>query len=230
MRLSNLAIFLVLASAVSIGLQGCKWWDGDSSVTPSNIPEPKSRTPYPAKEPERYRAIVAVRAGEVVRRAAIAKDGTALRIEFELGTDRSLIMLRTDRVYVISDSKKIYTEKAPGTAFPAEEFISELTSRLLHRRENAEIEALGYENELAKYRVVVNGSETSESIVYVDEKLGMPVVREFYSINGELKELTYRMELQEVSLEVDRNLFQVPKDYKKVAAAEFYRLTRNPGK
>lgn len=230
MRLSNLAIFLVLASPVLIGLQGCKWWNGGTSTSPLSVAEPKRQTPYAAKEPEKYRAIVAVTAGETVRRAAIAKDGTALRIEFDLGTDRSLTMLRTDRTHVISDSKKIYAEKAPGNGFAGEEFIAELTARLLHRHENAEFEALGYENELAKYRVRVNGNQTSESIVYVDERLAMPVAHEFYSVNGELKELAYRTELQDVSLEVDPDLFRIPEDYKKVSIAEFYRLIRDSEK
>jgi hypothetical protein len=222
-----LAISLVLASTVLIGLQGCKWWNGGASTTPTKIAEPKSRIPYPAKEPESYRAIVAVTTGEIVRRAAIAKDRTDLRIDFEIGSERSLTMLRTDRTYVISERKEIYAERASGGAFPAEEFVAEMTTRLLHRTENAEFEMLGYENELAKFRVRLGNSETGENIVYVDEKLGMPVIREFYSINGEARELMYRMELQDISLEVDRSVFELPKNYRKVTADEFYRVTRS---
>lgn len=227
MRLSNLAIFLVFAMAILPGMQGCNWWNGGASTSTSAIPEPKSRIPYSAREPDRFRAVVVVTTGEIVRRTAIAKDGNNLRIDFDLGSERSLRMLRTDKNYVISDRDEIYAEQPSGSAFQGEEFISDLTTRLLHRRENTEFESLGVENELAKYRVRVNDSSSSESIIYVDERIGMPVISEYYSVNGESRELTYRMELQEFSVEVDPSSFELPKDHRKVPAAEFYRIVRS---
>ena len=67
-----------------------------------------------------------------------------------------------------------------------------------------------------KYKVTVN-SETngsvseSETLIWIDEALGMPVKSETHSATG-----TRRMELSKVSLSVDKTLFVIPKDYQKV--------------
>jgi outer membrane lipoprotein-sorting protein len=72
-----------------------------------------------------------------------------------------------------------------------------------------------------KYLVVVNASNaanvtSSETLIWIDEALGMPIRSETKSSDGSRS----TMELSELALEVDKNLFVVPADYKKVAFAE----------
>jgi outer membrane lipoprotein-sorting protein len=72
-----------------------------------------------------------------------------------------------------------------------------------------------------KYRVVVNSDNaanvsSSETLIWVDEALGMPIRSETKSSDGSRS----TMELSDISLEVDKNLFQVPNDYKKITFGE----------
>ena len=69
-----------------------------------------------------------------------------------------------------------------------------------------------------KYRVVVNGLESAnvnegETLIWVDESLGMPVKSVTKSPAG-----TRTMELSELSLEVDKSLFRIPPDFRKIDA------------
>ena len=68
-----------------------------------------------------------------------------------------------------------------------------------------------------KYRVAVNtatGSNVtpSDTLIWIDESLGMPVKSE--TTAGDGSHVT--MELSNIVLEVDKNLFQIPGDYVKV--------------
>ncbi|MDM7921741.1 MAG: hypothetical protein QUS14_05525 [Pyrinomonadaceae bacterium] len=230
MRLSNSAILLAFFALILLGSPACSLWSSDAGNTGRSVSEPQSRIPYPAKEPATFSATFVATAGGTERVAAIVKDGNSLRLDMNIGTGRELTFLQTDKWYVISTGDGVYYETTERTGPSAEPFIADLTSRLLHRRENAEYESLGTENGLAKFRVRVGGSERSEAIVYVDEKLGMPIIQEHYSINGEARELVYRTEMRDVSLEIDPARLQLPPGLKKVSIDEFYKITRGSDK
>lgn len=230
MRLSNSAILLALSALFLFGSPACSLWSSDAGNTGPSVSEPQSRVPYPAKEPLRFTATFVATAGGTERVTAIVKDGGSLRLDMNAGTARELTLLQTDKWYVISPRDGVYYETTERGSASAEPFIADLTARLLHRRENAEYESLGTENGLAKYRVRVGGSERSEAIVYVVEKLGMPVIQEHYSVDGEARELVYRTELRDVSLEIDPARLQLPAGLKLVSIDEFYKLTRGSDK
>jgi hypothetical protein len=72
-----------------------------------------------------------------------------------------------------------------------------------------------------KYRVVVNSStganvSASETVVWVDEVLQLPIKSEMKSADG----TRWKMELTDIALEVDPDVFRIPDDYKKVAFSE----------
>jgi len=67
----------------------------------------------------------------------------------------------------------------------------------------------------------------SEMLISVDEQIGLPVKQEFYAVSGEQKVLTYAVELKNLKLKTDENLFTVPADFKKVSAEEFRRILRS---
>ena len=72
-----------------------------------------------------------------------------------------------------------------------------------------------------KYRVVVNSStganvSGSETVVWVDERLQMPIKSEMKSADG----TWWKMELTDIVLEVDAGVFRIPEDYKKIAFSE----------
>jgi hypothetical protein len=66
----------------------------------------------------------------------------------------------------------------------------------------------------------------SEIIIYVDEKIGLPVKQEFYGIGDGQKNLTLSVELRNFSLQTQAKHFELPKDYRKVSLKEFYEILR----
>jgi hypothetical protein len=89
-------------------------------------------------------------------------------------------------------------------------------------------ENLGAENGLTKYRVRLKDmpKDASETLIYIDENLKIPVKQEFYTINGEQKILVFSMELRNLKLQTDDKLFELPKDYRKVSSNEFQKAIR----
>ena len=79
------------------------------------------------------------------------------------------------------------------------------------------------ENDLKKFRVIFGEADTaqSETIIFVDEKIGLPVRQEFYSLADGQRTLTMTVELKNLKLEADGALFTIPPDHKRVSSEEF---------
>lgn len=226
MRLSTLAILAIVASLLSFPSTGCGWWNDSANPAGQQIEPPPSDVPFPTKEPERFRAIVTTRAAGIERKVAFARDGTNTRIDFQPGSEMQLTAIDGRENIIISERHRIYAVLESSSGVATDEFVNDLTERLLHKRTYADYESLGTENGLERYRVQVQGAEAQEILIYVDKGLGMPVIQEFYSVAGETRELQYRMTVSEVSLDVDAALFEPPKEFKKVTVDEFYRTIR----
>jgi hypothetical protein len=187
--------------------------------------------PFQTKEPERYRAtrtITSVTAdGRTnVTTLKIAKDGELRRLEAEFASQKTIFLeLPEDKLLLLPDDK-VYTGQMnsppPGSSYEDESS----PERLLHTdTANSSYQKLGTESisgrNTEKYRVVVNSDNaanvsSSETLIWVDEALGMPIRSETKSSDGSRS----TMELSDISLEVDKNLFQVPNDYKKITFGE----------
>jgi len=105
--------------------------------------------------------------------------------------------------------------------------------RLLHTEtENTSYQKIGSETiggrKAIKYRVVVNSSNApnvsvSETLIWVDETLNMPIRSETTSADG----TRITTELADIAPDVDKRLFEVPQDYEKIAFKELRkRLTK----
>lgn len=124
--------------------------------------------------------------------------------------------------FVLVPGEKIYAEMAgPGTVLQGQDGQDSFEEVYVHTAPiQSTYQNLGVETvngtTTTKYKVTVN-SETngsvsqSETLIWIDEALGMPVKSETHSATG-----TRRMELSKVSLSVDKTLFVIPKDYQKV--------------
>ena len=227
MRLSNFASLTLLAAFLFLG-GGCGWWNTATEPANREAVPPQSDLPYPAKEPERFQATVLITTGPIERRVAFARDGERLRIDFDAGTESGLTLMETGTRYVLSTANMNYAEVGPAENVPIDAFVTDLTERLLHRKMYTEFESLGLENGLEKFRATIRSNAKHESLVYVDPELGMPVIHEFYSVEGETRTLEYRMALTDVRRDVDPAVFQIPQEYKKVSVAEFYKKLREP--
>lgn len=226
--MSNL-LSVVCASLVFLCLAGCR--SQTEITTTENTPAEaviSSTPPFQTKEPERYRATrtitITTAAGKtVVTKTLIAKDGERRRNEW----DGTVYLELPEGRFVIVPEEKIYADVVAEPDVNTDEQIS--PESLLH----ADTGATSYQNlgnevidgrNTNKYRVLVNSSDTenvrlSETLIWIDDTLKMPVRSETTSPDG----TRIQMELSDLRLEVESDLFQIPEDYEKISSGELRR-------
>lgn len=187
-----------------------------------------STPPFKTKEPERYSAtrtitIFSPDGDPVVSKTLLAKDGPMRREEPLTTAVRAVYLDLPDGRFVLYPDEKIYAaataENEPAGSTGAEE---KSPDRLLHIEPiSTTYQPLGAETvngrSATKYRIVVNnsGSENvtlNETVMWIDDTLNMPIKSETKSPAG----IRSVMELSDVALEVDKQLFQIPAGYEKI--------------
>ena len=190
--------------------------------------------PFQTREPERYRATrtltnITASGQTNVMKHAIAKDGELRRIEAEVVSVKMIFLFNPQGRFVLLPDEKVYMDQAERPAPGAIDEDESSADRLLHTESGtSSYQQLGTEvvsgRKTNKYLVVVNNANagnvsSSETLIWIDEALGMPIKSETKSSDGSRS----TMEVSELSLEVDKDLFQVPANYKKVAFSEIQR-------
>lgn len=221
MFLSNPARNFRAASFIFILTAGCGWLPNSETTEVRPVAEPKSRYPFRAKEPENFQCEIVETAGEAVRRVRIVRKGVWRRTDYDLGGRRERTILRTDREYIIDHARGVYAEKPTPAGTPGEKRFADLTHELLTGFRRSTFEEFGREGSLVKYKVVSEGSLNSETILYYDPAIGLPVKRESFSIEGAERRLEYTVELLNVSFEPDESLLKLPSGLRKVSPADF---------
>lgn len=204
--------------------------------------------PFSTKEPERYQATRVITSsvdGEAAANGAqgsqtfIARDGDRRREDYESSAGEKISYLQLPNgSYVMLPAKKLYAELKPLTNGESNERAVSVPpdfspDKLLNEtRPESRYEKLGAETvngrATVKYRVTVLGKTgagravTTESLVWVDEALGMPVKSETTSTGGAASGARITMEMRDVKETVDAQLFQLPPDYRKVEAREIF--------
>jgi hypothetical protein len=229
---SNLIkIFFVFAL---LSCQACSFCqsktDATVSPTPFVVEELKSEIPFLTKEPEVFQTEIVVTAKDNIEdKTFIAKNGANRFIVFDFQgkTEFALLQLGANQSFLIAPSQKIFAENQPETIGEKSETLNDLlTAGWSNQKADAKFERLGAENNFVKYLVNLDETKKSEIIITVDEKNGLPVKQEFYSISNEQRTLTLTMEMKNFSLQTDAKFFEVPKDYKKVLLKEFRETLR----
>jgi hypothetical protein len=141
-------------------------------------------------------------------------------------------------MYVLLPAKKMYAELKPESGanssagapvvppdFSPDKLLNETRPESLY-------EKLGTENlngrATTKYRVTARGKTgagrevATESLVWVDESLGMPVRTETVSTGGQSSGARITTELRDIKETVDAGLLELPADYRKVEAREIF--------
>lgn len=224
-------LFLVCAAA---HVCSCSLWRGQTNATPAPTPfaveELKSDVPFSTKEPDVYQTeIVLTGASGIAEKTFAAKNAAnrLLILDFQTKTETAFLQIGEDQNYAIARQPKIYAENKSETNNAKSEPLSDfLTVELVNRKTGARFETLSTENNLAKYRVNLEDAANSEMIIFVDERFGLPVRQEFYSGAGEQKNLTLTMELINYRSQTEPNIFEIPKDYRKVSLREFRETMR----
>ena len=223
MFLSNPAKSFLAGILILIFSAGCRFCQDNHNTSVPLASETKGEFPFSTKEPENFQCEIIMTAGETVRKAFIAKKGGTRRIDYNFGEEDQRSFLQTDKDYVISYGKKIYAEiSLKQNLSTAEGPWDEFTSRLLNEHGRAEIEEIGADGDLKIYKAIIGKSNLSEILIYIDPANGIPVKQEFFSVSGARKTLQYSVDFTNVVLEVDDRLFELPKNFKKISAAEFY--------
>lgn len=195
-----------------------------------------STPPFQTKEPDRYRAIrtltvVTANGQNVTSKNLIARDGDLRRTESQVASKTIAYLETPEGKFVLLPAENIYFEVTAGASLPGNEEEEDALERspegLLHADiGNTSYQTLGKEGVgqrgTDKYRVVVNAAaaanvSVSETLIWIDEALKMPIKSETKSPDG----TRVSMELSEVSLAVDKALFQIPEGYQRLTFAEF---------
>ncbi len=201
--------------------------------------------PFSTKEPERYQATMLIRgslgegagvqgmSGLTTKEMLIARDGDRRRVDMELFPGMKVSYLQTATgTYMLVPSRKIYAEFKPGAEGGPADSSKNLSpdfspDKLLNQSPGgARYEKLGAEDiggrATTKYRVTTSGKQgegqamTTESLIWIDESLGMPIKSETTLTGGPTNGAKYSTELRDLKQEVDASLFELPPDYKKV--------------
>jgi len=188
--------------------------------------------PFEIREPDRYRATRIITttnaAGETaVMKNSIARDGELRRDETETTGQRVVYLTLPEGRFILLPDEKLLAQVDETQPPDNDDTFETSPDGLLHsetitpRFQKLGNETIGGKN-LQKYRVVVNnpaGENVSvgETLLWFDEQLRMPVKTESRSPDG----TRTTTELSNVVLEVDKTLFQLPKDYQKI---EFQKL------
>jgi hypothetical protein len=205
----------------------CRYCQKTQSENPASTPfvaeELRSEIPFSTKEPEIFQVEIVVTANEAENKMFMARNGANRRYEYNLGAKTGVAFLETDKNYLMFPGEKIFAENAAKDNAPPEAWTDFLTNRWLNAKTDVRFFNEGTENNLTKYRVTFGDAENvkSESFVFVDETINLPVRQEFYSLSGEEKTLTMTIEFRNFKLEAEAGLFTVPKDFRKVSIEEF---------
>lgn len=206
--------------------------------------------PFATKEPDRYQATRIITYTETTTDSGsvnetrttsvnISREGGQRREEHETSDSGSIVYLEnaTGR-FILLPKLKLYADadsKANGNGINEQTAILDESSPdlLLHESPAASLYLrLGPENvsgrTTTKYRVSNSyATPGSETFVWVDDSLGMPIKSESTHRSSSFTTKT-SMELKDIRLEVDPALFLLPGDYREVAISELLAMIRKP--
>ena len=218
MRLSNPRKFFPVIGLLLLSLPACRFWQtADKPATLTG--EAANEIPFSTKTPDIFQTQVVVTAGAVTQKYFIARAGNRWRIDYSVGEPNESSIIQNGGEYYVSFPKKIFAEKVltqGETAAP-----DDVMSDLLYHKPYAGFEKTGRANNITTYRVKFDDAASSDALIYVNEDIGMPVKQEFYSINGDQRTLEYSVELQDLKLTAEDDLFKIPDVFKKVSVQEF---------
>jgi len=198
--------------------------------TPTTDTIVSTTPPFKTKEPDRYSAtrtitIVSPNGDSLVSTTLIARDGPRRREEPQSNDIRVVYLELPEGRFVIYPDDKLYAaatnDEAAGNSDP-DEPDENSPDRLLHTDAiSTSYQSLGTETmagrSTSKYRIVVNNPAAenvspNETLMWIDNAWNMPIKSETKSPDG-TRTVT---ELSGVTLDADKQLFEIPSDYKKV--------------
>jgi hypothetical protein len=196
-----------------------------------SVPPPdavRAEPPFQNAEPEAYQAEVWQTNAKGTDKFYIARKGDKWRVDNGYGDPNQVTSLHNDKDYVLSFATKTYAEYQSGHGYDDRSATVEaVTMGMINGREKAIYEKTGTEGGMTKYRVTGGPGKPVESIITIDDKVGLPVVKEIYKIEGG-RTLDMTVKLSGFKTEVEDTLFDIPKDFKKVPIEEMKKVLIAP--
>lgn len=229
--LKSINFYIVCAA---IFCQACGFWQNSENQNANNLngnvaaKDLKSEIPFQSREPDVYQAEIVLTTyadGEKTERKIFtARSAAKFRCDYE--NKISFLQTGENESFLINGDRKIYAENQVNSGASNEigsEIKDFLTTEWLNEKRAATFEKLGAENNLTKFRARFEDAPNvdSETLIYVDETLQMPIRQEFYAADGERKTLVFSMEMRNLKLEADDKIFELPKDLRRVSLNEF---------
>ncbi len=192
--------------------------DSDSEVTSSSSP------PFSTREPDRYQAVRTITLSgplDSPQTTLIFRDGLRRREEYDFWGKRIIYLEMPEGRYILSPSEQIFAKLNPTTgdprATPSADTALSPNSLSFTQVGEPRYRIVGREvidgRETVKYRITDAGI-LSETFVWFDENLGMPIRTEMRRTATDTPEVV--MELKKISLEVDAKVFDLPQNYRQV--------------
>lgn len=226
MRLSNSPNCFLACALVLLFISGCRFWQNTDNTNVSQAPEIRSEFPFSTKEPEIFTVEIVISAGGTERKIVMARSGAKRRYDYDTGEEDQRSVIVSDKTYGLLPVKKVYTDNAAAAADQLAGDPVGDSFAWLYAKPQVSVEVLGTQDGLAKYAVKLAEGGSSEIYIYVDEKIGLPVRQEFFSVIGGERTLQYIMEFRNFRPEADERAFAIPKDLRRVSTEEFQRLLR----
>ncbi len=223
---------LLLIVIGSLCFSSCSSKSTPSTNEATNVQTFSPTPPFQTKEPENYRAVrtftfIDSSGKSITTKTTIAKYGVLRLQETQTDSSPAVVQLElSEGHFILYPYEKIYSAANEANSQDADPNQFESSpNRLLHTDSTkTTYEKLGTEEiggrSLIKYRVVANTSvgasvSISETLMWIDEKVGMPIKSETTSKDGS----RITMLLSEISTDVDKSLFQLPAGYREVTLA-----------
>lgn len=224
--------FLGLFAFALVMSSACRYCQKSGLEAPTPAPfvaeELKSEIPFSTKEPEIFQVEIVITANNRESKIFAARSADRRRFDSNFGAKNQISYLTAGKNQMLLPGKKVYTENAADGSAGGESWTDFLTVQWLSAKADVRFASEGRENNLAKYRATFGeaGNAASDTLIFVDESVGLPVRQEFYSLAGGGRTLMMTVEFRNLKLEAEDALFSVPKDFRKVSPEEFKSILR----
>jgi len=222
--------FICLAALVCLlAITSCRTASEPASNNPAIDTIVSTVPPFKTKEPERYSATRTVtsfdsKGEKLVESWLIGRDGLIRREESASKQTRIVYLDSPKGRFILWPEQKVYAvlEGDWGSTVP-EEIEEDSPDRLLHVDPAfGSFQPLGVDTvagrSAAKFRMLVNIPRTenvkpAETLIWIDSVLNMPIKSEMRSPDGVLLIIN---ELSDITLQPDKQLFEIPAGYEKI--------------
>ena len=187
-------LFLILTSI----LQACGGSQTKVNNGPQDIEAEKTAFPFSIREPQVYSGEIVQTSGSVTAIFFVARNGEKSRLDFDRGGENNISRIHNEGDFVVSFSKKSYYEMPAGIRDSlAVSPVDTLTRGFLEGYERAKFEKIGSSNGQTKYRVNFVPDGRSETFIYIDDTVAMPVKQEFFAVDGERRTIMLSVEFKD---------------------------------